>query len=137
MSTRRTLLWLASALLGALLLILLVRVGHIDVRTVLLQLESVSLLAFLWLVVLNAALVYLSTEKWRSVDAVLRHSSDSVPSRTTSFTISGLGMALGLILPVQMAMATARTLGTYIHGKTFKRGTDLGSSNCDSAAGEN
>jgi uncharacterized membrane protein YbhN (UPF0104 family) len=32
-------------------------------------------------------------------------------------------MALGLILPVQIGMTAARTLGIYLHGRPFKRGS--------------
>jgi uncharacterized membrane protein YbhN (UPF0104 family) len=40
-----------------------------------------------------------------------------------AFTISSAGMALGMVLPVQLGMATARTLGTYMHGRPLRRGT--------------
>jgi len=120
---RRVLLLLASVALGIVLVALLIRVGKIDLRLTLQQLESVSPIAFLKLVLLNSLLVYLSTAKWRSIDAVLRRSSDSVPSRITSFAVTSAGMALGLVLPVQVGMTAARTLGTYFYGRPLKRGT--------------
>ena len=81
------------------------------------------MISFTKLVLLNVVLVYFSSEKWRSIDAAWRRSSDSVPSRTTSFALTSAGLALGMLLPVQLAMATARTLGTYVHGRPLKRGT--------------
>ncbi len=123
MTLRRVLLLLASVALGIVLVALLIRVGKIDLRLTLQQLESVSPIAFLKLVLLNSLLVYLSTAKWRSIDAVLRRSSDSVPSRITSFAVTSAGMALGLVLPVQVGMTAARTLGTYFYGRPLKRGT--------------
>jgi uncharacterized membrane protein YbhN (UPF0104 family) len=121
--TRRVLLVLASVGLGAVLIVLLARLGHIDLRLTLHQLQRVRPLDFLRLVLLNVLMIYISTEKWRSVDAVLRRPSDSVPSRFASFTTSSAGIALGLLLPVQIGMATARTLGTYVHGRPLRRGT--------------
>jgi len=122
MTVRRVFLSLASVALGAFLVALLIRVGKINLRLTVLQLETVSRVAFVKLVLLNGLLVYLSTAKWRTADAALRHSSDSVPSRITSFAITSAGMALGLVLPIQVGMAAARTLGTYVHGRPLKRG---------------
>jgi uncharacterized membrane protein YbhN (UPF0104 family) len=73
--------------------------------------------------VLNSLLVYISTEKWRNIDAAWRRPSDSVPSRATSYALTSVGLAIGMFLPVQVAMATARTLGTSAHGSALKRGT--------------
>ena len=123
MTMRRVFLFLASFVLGVFLIALLIRVGKINLRLTLLQLQSVSRFAFVKLVLLNGLLVYLSTKKWRSLDAAWRHSSDSVPSWITSFAVTSAGMALGLVLPVQIGMAAARTLGTYVHGRPLKRGT--------------
>jgi len=123
MTIRRVFLLLASIALAIILVALLIRVGKIDLRLTLVQLESVSPVAFMKLVLLNGLLVYLSTAKWRSIDDVLRRPSDSIPSKTTSFGITSAGMALGLVLPVQVGMAAARTLGTYVHGRPIKRGT--------------
>jgi uncharacterized membrane protein YbhN (UPF0104 family) len=123
MPIRRVFLLLGSVSLGVILVVLLIRLGKINLRLTLLQLESVSPFAFFKLVSLNGLLVYLSTVKWRSIDDVLRRPSDSIPSKTTSFGITSAGMALGLVLPVQVGMAAARTLGTYVHGRPMKRGT--------------
>lgn len=123
MTLRRALLAVASAALGIVLIALLIKVSNIDLRVTAQQLRNVSLIAFAKLVALNVLLVYFSSEKWRSIDAAWRRSSDSVPSRTTSFTLTSAGLALGMLLPVQIAMATARTLGTYVQGRPLKRGT--------------
>jgi uncharacterized membrane protein YbhN (UPF0104 family) len=123
MTLRRISLSIGSVVLGVILVCLLVKFGKINLRLLLQQVESVSPVAFLKMVLLNGILVYLSTEKWRSIDAVLRHPSDSVPSQFESYVLSSMGMALGLVLPVQIGMSTARTLGTYTHGRPLKRGT--------------
>jgi len=123
MTWRRVLLSLLSVALGLLLIVALVKITKIDWRAALLQLRSVSWLAFGILVVLNALLILLSTLKWRSIDAVLRRPSDSVPSCAVAFAITSIGMAIGLVLPVQVGMTIARTLGTYFHGGAFRRGT--------------
>lgn len=123
MSVRRVLLFLLSVAFAAVLIFLLIRIGKVDLRLTLDQLERVSAINFIKLGLLNALLVYLSTEKWRSIDAALRRPSDFVPSRMASFFVSSAGMALGLILPVQLGMTIARTIGTHTYGRAFKRGT--------------
>jgi uncharacterized membrane protein YbhN (UPF0104 family) len=123
MTWRRMLLSLASAILGFLLIVALIKISRINWRATLLQIRSVSWVAFGVLVFLNALLIYLSTLKWRSIDAVLRRPSDSIPSRSASFAITSIGMAIGLVFPVQVGMTIARTLGTYVHGGAFRRGT--------------
>jgi len=120
---RRLFLAIASVALAIVLVALLIKIGKIDLRVTLQQLRSVSLFSFAKLVSLNVLLVYFSSEKWRSIDAAWRHSSDSVPSRTTSYALTSAGLAMGMLLPVQVSMATARTLGTYVHGRPLKRGT--------------
>jgi len=123
MSLRQGILALGSIIVGVLLIALLIRVGKIDWRLTLWQLRHASVGAVLKLVLLNVVLVYLSSEKWRSVDAALRHPSDSVPSRVASFAVTSSGMALGLVIPVQLGMTAVRTAGIYAHGRTLKRGT--------------
>ncbi|MGB6130775.1 MAG: lysylphosphatidylglycerol synthase transmembrane domain-containing protein [Acidobacteriaceae bacterium] len=123
MTRRRWLFLAASLLLGAGLVFFLVRLGHIDFEALLHQVRSVSLMAFLSLVALTSALSWISTVKWRSIDACLRRSMDSSPSRTEAFMVSATGMALGTILPVQFGMTAARTLGTQMHGRALTRGT--------------
>jgi uncharacterized membrane protein YbhN (UPF0104 family) len=123
MKLRRLILMLASIALAFVLIVLLVKVGKVDLRVTLQQLKSVTLIAFAKIVLLNAFLVYLSTEKWRSIDAAWRRPSDSIQPKITSYAVTSVGLAMGVFLPLQLAMATARTLGTYIHGRALKRGT--------------
>lgn len=122
MSRQRPLL-LASFALSIVLLVVLVRLGRVDLRLTWQQLQNVRWISLVKLVVLNVALVGVSTEKWRSVDSALRRENDAGQSRTTSFALTSAGLALGTFLPVQIAMATARTMGTYVHGSAIKRGT--------------
>jgi len=123
MTRQRSFLLVASFALSVVLIAILIKVGRIDLRVTLQQLESVRWISFVKLLLLNVALVAISTEKWRSIDAALRRSSDTAQSRSTSFALTSVGLALGTVLPVQIAMATARTLGTYVHGSAIKRGT--------------
>ena len=123
MTERRWLFLIASSALAIILIFLLFRVGRIDVWAMLRQLQSVNRIAFAKLTLLTALHIYLSNQKWRSVDAALRHSSDSAPSRPASFALTSVGVTLGLFLPVQLTTASARTLGTFVHGKALRRGT--------------
>ncbi len=123
MTLRRSLLWAGSAALTVVLIVVLVKISKLDFRVTLQQLRSVGWVSFTRLVLLTALHVFLSSLKWRSVDARLRHSADSAPSRTMSFALTSTGVALGQLLPVQVSMSIARTLGTYFHGRAFKRGT--------------
>lgn len=123
MTKQRSFLLIASFALSIGLIAVLVKVGDIDLRVTLQQLRSVSWIGFTKLVLLTGLHVYLSNQKWRSVDAVLRRSTDSELSLATSFALTSVGVALGQILPVQLSMSAARTLGTYLHGSSLKRGT--------------
>lgn len=122
MTIRRVFQMLLSVALAAVLIVLLVKVGKVDLRTTLQRLKSVSLLSFAKIALFNALMIYLSTKKWRMIDASWRSSSDTLPSRTTSYALTSVGLALGILLPLQLAMAAARTLGTYVHGAALKRG---------------
>jgi uncharacterized membrane protein YbhN (UPF0104 family) len=123
MTLRRLSLGLASAALTILLIVLLVKVGKIDLRVTFQQLRSVTLVSLAQLVLLTGLHVYLSSQKWRCVDAALRRPSDAVPSRTMSFALTSIGVALGQVLPVQLSMSVARTVGTYFQGGALRRGT--------------
>jgi hypothetical protein len=123
MTPRRLSLWIASAALTILLIIVLVKVGKIDLRVTLQQLRRVTMLSLAELVLLTGLHVYLSSKKWRCVDAALRRPSDTVPSRTMSFALTSIGVALGQVLPVQLSMSIARTVGTYFQGGALRRGT--------------
>ncbi len=123
MKLRRSFLWAASAILTVFLIVLLIKISKLDLHVTVQQLRSVSWASFGKLVLLNGVLVYLSTEKWRSIDAAWRRPTDSVPSWTKSYVLTSAGLALGIVLPVQIAMSTARTMGTHVHGRSIKRGT--------------
>jgi uncharacterized protein (TIRG00374 family) len=123
MKLRRVLFLLLSILLAGFFLVLLIHLGKVNLGATVEMLRRVSPVDFVELVLLNAVLIGISTVRWRSIDAVLRHASDAVPSRMTAFFVTSTGMALGLILPVQIGMTTARTIGTRAYGRTLKRGT--------------
>lgn len=123
MTRRRSFLLAASFALSVVLIVLLIKVGNINLRATFKQLQDVSGVAFAELVALTGVHVYLSNLKWRKIDASLRRSSDSAPSETTSFALTSAGVVLGQILPVQFSMSAARTLGTYFYGSPLKRGT--------------
>jgi uncharacterized membrane protein YbhN (UPF0104 family) len=123
MNLRRTFLWATSAVLTVFLVVLLIKVSKLNLHVTVQQLRSVSWPSFAKLALLTALHVYLSSLKWQRVDSSLRHSSDSSPSKTMSYALTSTGVALGQILPVQLSMSAARTLGTYFHGRALKRGT--------------
>ena len=123
MSVKRALQLIASFALSVALMALLINIAKIDVGLTLRHLRAVRWIAFAKIVLLSCLFNLLSTEKWRSIDATLRRSTDSVPSRTASFALTSAGVALGIFLPVQFAVATTRTLGTYVHGGALRRGT--------------
>ena len=123
MTLRRALLGVASAALSIFLIVLLMKLGRIDFRSTLQQLRSVSWISFSSIAALTGLHVYLSSLKWRYVDAALRRPSDAVLSRTTSFALTAIGVALGQVLPVQLSTSAVRTLGTYFQGGALKRGT--------------
>ncbi len=79
MKMRRVLFAIASVALAAVLIILIIRIGNIDLHSTWHEIEGARPAALVGLVLLNVLLIYLSTEKWRSVDAALRHTSDPVP----------------------------------------------------------
>ena len=122
MSVKRALQLVASFGLSVALLALLIHIAKIDVWPTLRHLRDVSWIAFAKLVLLSCLFNLLSTEKWRRIDT-LRRPTDSVPSRADSFALTSAGVALGIFLPVQFAVATTRTLGTYFHGGALRRGT--------------
>src|ERR1051326_4039024 len=115
MKIRRVLLALGSIGLTVGLLVLLVRVGNLDRHTTLQLVRNANPIAFIKLVVLNFFLVVISTKKWRCIDKGLRSPASSVPSVTESLAATSVGMALGLVIPIQLGMTTARTIGTYFH----------------------
>lgn len=123
MKLRRILFLIFSALLAGFLIVLLIHLGRVNLHVTVQMLGRVSVINFVELVLLNGLLIGISTVRWRSIDAVLRHPSDAVPSGVTAYFVTSTGMALGLILPVQLGMTAARTIGTRAYGRTLKRGT--------------
>ena len=123
MSVRRSFLWTASAALTVFLVVFFFKISKLDWGVTVQQLRSVSRTSFAALIALTGLHVYLSSLKWRCVDARLRHGDESAPSRTMSFALTSIGVALGQVLPVQLSMSVARTLGTYFHGRALQRGT--------------
>src|SRR3984885_14530724 len=97
MNLRRSFLWAASAALTVFLIVLLIKISRLDLSVTVQQLRNVSWLSFTKLVLLNGLLVYLSTEKGRSIDAGWRHSSGSVPSWPKSYALTSAGLALGIV----------------------------------------
>ena len=123
MKARRVLLGILSVALAAVLIVLIVRIGNINLHSTWQEIKGANRFALIGLLLLNVLLIYLSTEKWRSVDAALRRTSDPVPSRLAAFGFTSAGMALGQVLPVQLGMTAARTFGTHFYGSPLKRGT--------------
>lgn len=123
MKFRRSFMVLGSLVAGATLAVVLVRFAHISLATTVSALRQADGAALAGLLILNCILIYLSTEKWLSVDAVLRRPGDSKPPKITAFFVTSMGMALGLLLPVQLGMTISRTLSTQFFGRALRRGT--------------
>jgi hypothetical protein len=66
---------------------------------------------------------YLSALKWRLIDRAMRRPVDTALPRSTSFALTSVGAALGQVLPIQVSMSMARTLGIWVHGPAVRRGT--------------
>src|SRR5579883_3817 len=115
-----------SLAIGLALVGLLLRISGLGLQDITARFAGMDTRAFFGLVCLIILNAFLSSEKWRITDRAIRHTSNRELSQFESFTLSALGSALGQILPVQLSMPLARTLGTRIHGRAFNRGT-LGS----------
>jgi uncharacterized membrane protein YbhN (UPF0104 family) len=122
-SLRRGFLLAVSFALSGILIVALIKIGRINLYATFEHLRDVSAVAFAGLVALTALHIYLSSLKWRKIDAFLRRSSDSAPSAAASFAITSVGVVCGQVLPVQISMSAARTVGTYFYGSPLKRGT--------------
>jgi uncharacterized membrane protein YbhN (UPF0104 family) len=120
---RSALLAIASLVAGLALLGLLVFFSGMHLKEVLSRLIGIDKLACLRLALLTAVNTFLSSQKWRVADRAIRHTSDGSPSQFESFALSSIGTALGQVLPVQVSMSIARTIGTHKHGRAFQRGT--------------
>jgi uncharacterized protein (TIRG00374 family) len=120
---RSILLAVGSLSAGVLLITCLMALAKIDVREVVQKLNHMDGISFAAFTLLMALHIFLSTQKWRIIDAVVRHPDDAPLPGWMSFALSSGGIALGQLLPVAMGMAVARTIGTYVHGRAFTRGT--------------
>lgn len=123
MTLRKWFLASASVIANILLLKELLRVSHLESKEVLSQLRIVDWTAFANLSLLMALSTYLSSRKWQLLDTVIRRSTDRVQSQFSSFTLTALGVALGQVLPVQVAVSMTRTMGTWVFGSGLRRGT--------------
>jgi uncharacterized membrane protein YbhN (UPF0104 family) len=120
---RSLLLVVASLAISVALIAVLVAVSKVDLRGVLLRLGSMDGRAFAKLSLLAGLNTYLSTQKWRLMDCVMRRSTDPELPTSTAFAMTSAGNALGQILPMQVSMVVARTLGIWVHGRALRRGT--------------
>src|SRR5690349_7402626 len=123
MRLRTILLSVASLSIGGALIACLIAIGKIDPHETFRKLSHVDGISFTGFTVLMAVHILLSTQKWRIIDGVIRRSGDVPLPRLRSFVLSSGGIALGQFVPAAMGMAAARTLGTYVHGRAFTRGT--------------
>lgn len=114
---------LISAAVGLALIVALVKMSHVDLKALAHQFLTFDRLAFARLTALMGINILLSTLKWRLIDKRLRGSGESVIPVTTSFAVTAIGVALGQILPVQVSVSLARTLGTWANGRAVRRGT--------------
>jgi hypothetical protein len=120
---KRIALTLASFAVAAALIAALVVYSGVNLRETFARLAAMDRLAFLRMSVLMAFYIFLSSEKWRLIDRVLRHREDTPLPRSNAFTLTSLGVALGQVLPVQVSLSVARTLGTRLYGRALRRGT--------------
>ena len=102
----------ASAALAFALLFALVARGHVDLAALGQKLAHVRPLHFLGLVLATALHVLLAGEKWRAVEERLT-GREHLPHRLC-FAFSALGAALGQFLPLQVATAATRSLGSRL-----------------------
>ena len=123
MKLRSVLLGLASIAVGAFLIVSLISVAKIDPHATLRQLASANRMAFVRLTLLMALHIFLSAQKWKLMDNVIRRPGDAALSRSAFFAVTSAGVALGQFLPMQVSMVTARVLGTRLHGRALARGT--------------
>lgn len=126
MKKRDWLLAATSCVAGALFLLLAVKAGKLDFSVTVAQLRSASPVPVAMLLLLTAFHIFLSAQKWRCVDAALRTPADGVPSMRVSYGMTAVGVALGQVLPLQIGVVTARTIGAQCFGRGLSRGT-LGS----------
>jgi len=103
---------LASSALALVLMAALVVLARIDLAQVLALLANAKPLPFLALVVLTSLYLLLSAEKWRLVEQRLAPGTEL--SRRLCFAFTGIGMAAGQILPMQVSTALTRAIGKRV-----------------------
>ena len=112
-----------SLIIGLGLILLLLRASSVRWQEVLSRSLAVDRTAFVLLSLLFALNSFLSSEKWRMTDRVIRHGEGNPVPGSTAFGLTTVGLALGQLLPIQVSMSIARTLGTLFYGRALKRGT--------------
>jgi uncharacterized membrane protein YbhN (UPF0104 family) len=117
----RILVALSSLVTGAALTVALIRIGRVDPGLALSALRT-NRTALAELVLLHGLLVYLSTSKWLCIDGALRNAGEIAPSKISAFFVTSMGMALGLVLPVQLGLTVSRTLSIRFYGRALTRG---------------
>ena len=122
MTARSTLISLGSLVLGAFLFWLLIMASGTSLGSMYSCLASVKGTVLVQITLLLALNAYLSSQKWRLVDSVLRGEGDFVPSNFEAFAMTSVGTTLGQILPIQFSMPLVRTFGTWMHGRAIRRG---------------
>ena len=88
MRVRSVLLGLASLIIGAALLGLLLMISRVDLRGIFHRVRSVDALSFVELSLLVGVNIYLSTQKWQIMDRVLRHRTDPELPAFTAFAVT-------------------------------------------------
>jgi uncharacterized membrane protein YbhN (UPF0104 family) len=120
----KSILWtMGSVAVSVALIVLLIHVAKISPRATVHQLAGARRGPLLRLLLLMTLHVFLSAEKWRSMDRVIHRPGDVPLTRSVAFAVTSGGVALGQILPMQLSMVVARVLGTQLHGRAFTRGT--------------
>jgi uncharacterized membrane protein YbhN (UPF0104 family) len=123
MSLRSALLSVISIAVAVLLIAGLVALAKVDLLAVVHELRTASRFAIAQLTLLMTLNIFLSSQKWRLMDKVIRRPSDVPLSPFGFFAVTSAGVALGQALPMQVSMVVARVLGTHFHGRALTRGT--------------
>jgi uncharacterized protein (TIRG00374 family) len=103
---------IASGMVALVLLIALIAISRVDLTRVLRLLADVKPLPFLALVMLTGLHVLLAAEKWRLVERRIAPGAEL--SRRLCFCFTAIGAAAGHVLPMQVATALARSLGSHL-----------------------
>jgi uncharacterized membrane protein YbhN (UPF0104 family) len=111
-SRRSLVTTIASGVLALVLLIALIRIARVDLAQVLRLLADVRLLPFAALLILTSLHILLAGEKWRLVQRRIAPGAEL--SRRLCFCFTAVGTAAGQILPMQVATALTRSLGSHL-----------------------